>query len=181
MTRKTETECIFCDRTKFPVPFQVVSDLPIYWLFVLNLKPQTDFHSLVVLKPHVIQGIPHVTEFDDEKLPDDAVKELGMVIKQACAEFGGHNTHYCNRPVRNWYYVPRLLPITPQQVIAGQNNNLSSLKRRRLPWGVEAFMARQLVRRGYNNGITRCTSKYWARFSGPKQLPRVVVFVNFEG
>ena len=27
----------------------------------------------------------------------------------AACEFGGHNTHYCNRPVRNWYYVPRLL------------------------------------------------------------------------
>ena len=71
------------DRTKFPVSFQLISDRPTYWLFVLNLKPQADFHSLVVLKPDVIHGVPHVTEFDDDKLPDEAVKELGMVIKQA--------------------------------------------------------------------------------------------------
>ena len=84
MTSNNETECIFCNKGEFPKPFQVVSEAPEYWLFVLDIKPQTDFHSLIVLKAEAVEKIGHIEDFGDDRLPKKAIEEFGTLLNKAC-------------------------------------------------------------------------------------------------
>jgi diadenosine tetraphosphate (Ap4A) HIT family hydrolase len=67
--------CVFCAKD-FPCEWQLISDAPDYWLFVLNIKPQTDLHATIVLKHHVY-GLT------DNRLSIRAMKEFGIVLKKA--------------------------------------------------------------------------------------------------
>ena len=68
--------CVFCEKD-FPYDYQLVSDAPNYWLFVLNIEPQTDLHGMLVLKRHVY-GLT------DNRLSNRAMEEFGVLLKKAC-------------------------------------------------------------------------------------------------
>lgn len=78
-------DCIFCN-SNFPTEDQLISDEPDSWLFVYNINPQTDYHCMVVLKKEVFlkRNIAHVDNIGDSNLPDDILKELGIVLNRAC-------------------------------------------------------------------------------------------------
>jgi diadenosine tetraphosphate (Ap4A) HIT family hydrolase len=75
-----EAGCIFC-RKDFPEPYQLVSEDPKFWLFVLNINPQTDLHSLIVLNA---KKVGHISDLTDENLPPPALEELGILLNRAC-------------------------------------------------------------------------------------------------
>jgi diadenosine tetraphosphate (Ap4A) HIT family hydrolase len=70
--------CIFCGKD-FPCHYQLVSDAPDYWLFVLNIDPQTDLHGMIVLKAEKAGHCRDLTE-----VPLNALPELGKVLSLAC-------------------------------------------------------------------------------------------------
>jgi diadenosine tetraphosphate (Ap4A) HIT family hydrolase len=72
--------CIFC-RKNFPYDYQLVSKAPNFWLFVLNINPQTDLHSLIVLNA---EKAGHISDLTDENLPPKALEELGILLNRAC-------------------------------------------------------------------------------------------------
>ena len=72
--------CIFC-RKDFPCQYQLISDAPDYWLFVLNVDPQTDLHSMIVLNA---EKAGHCRDMTDDDLPQDALSELGKLLNRAC-------------------------------------------------------------------------------------------------
>lgn len=78
-----ELECVFC-KTDFPLEYQLISDAPEYWFFVSNRSPQTDYHCLIVLKSKVIDKYGHISDLSDERLPDEAMEEFGILLKRAC-------------------------------------------------------------------------------------------------
>lgn len=79
MTRDPN-DCTFCKPEPcFPEPFQKIFELE-YWLFILNLNPQTDFHSLLVYKPPKNCNA-HIEESSDA--PEKAMIELGKLLKYA--------------------------------------------------------------------------------------------------
>ena len=69
-------KCIFCKKD-FPHDYQLVSKAPDFWLFVLNIKPQTDLHSLIVLKKHI-------SDISDDQLSLETLKELGILLNRVC-------------------------------------------------------------------------------------------------
>jgi diadenosine tetraphosphate (Ap4A) HIT family hydrolase len=79
MTLKRKKHCTFCKRD-FPENYQVISSKPKYWLFILSRGPQTDFHSLIVFKA----DIGHISELSDRSLPEEALIELGILLRRAC-------------------------------------------------------------------------------------------------
>lgn len=84
---KYSDKCIFC-KEGFPKAFQVVSAEPEHWLFIHNIKPQADYHCLVVLKKEVIiknkiKG-RHGVDIGDARLPDGVLTELGKVLNRSC-------------------------------------------------------------------------------------------------
>lgn len=79
MKLKKKERCTFC-KPDFPEEYQVISSKPKYWFFILNRNPQADFHSLIVFKAVV----GHISELSDTNLPDEAVIELGVLLKKAC-------------------------------------------------------------------------------------------------
>ena len=79
MKKQRRNKCTFC-KSDFPESYQVVSNKPKYWLFILNRAPQTDFHSLIVFKA----AVGHISSLNDRGLPDEAMTELGILLKKAC-------------------------------------------------------------------------------------------------
>ena len=75
--------CIFCN-SDFPLKYQLISDAPKFWFFVSNISPQTDYHCLIVLKAEVVDKIGHISDLGDEKLPDEVMREFGILLKKAC-------------------------------------------------------------------------------------------------
>jgi len=71
--------CIFCGKD-FPYDYQLVSNAPIFWLFVLNINPQADLHSLIVLNA---EKAGHISDLSDEHLPKEALDELGILLSRA--------------------------------------------------------------------------------------------------
>ncbi len=80
MNRKND--CTFC-RKDFPKDYQLVSKDPPNWLFILNRDPQCDYHAIIVLKAKTIEKYGHISDLCDDRLPDDAVRELGLLLKKA--------------------------------------------------------------------------------------------------
>ena len=80
--RREKDECTFC-RNDFPYDFQLISNAPRYWLFVLNMNPQSDFHCLLVLKAALMKTIGHISDLGDRRLPGDVMKELGLLMNKA--------------------------------------------------------------------------------------------------
>ena len=72
--------CVFC-RKDFPYDYQLVSKAPKFWLFVLNMNPQTDLHSLIVLNA---EKAGHICDLTDENLSSKALEELGILFSRAC-------------------------------------------------------------------------------------------------
>ena len=81
MNRKDD--CTFC-KNNFPDDYQLVTKEPEYWLFLLNRDPQCDYHGLIVLKAAAIDKLGHISDLSDERLPDKAMEELGILLKKAC-------------------------------------------------------------------------------------------------
>jgi diadenosine tetraphosphate (Ap4A) HIT family hydrolase len=79
--KKRKTNCVFC-RNDFPLDYQLVSETQ-YWFFVLNIKPQCNFHCLIVLKAEIIDRKGHISDLGDKRLPDEAMRELGILLKSA--------------------------------------------------------------------------------------------------
>jgi len=71
-----QTRCVFCGE-HFPCAYQLVSNAPDHWLFVLNIKPHTDLHGMIVLKRHAY-GLT------DNRLSNEAMDEFGVLLKKAC-------------------------------------------------------------------------------------------------
>lgn len=80
--KKRKDYCVFC-RDDFPYDYQLVSSAPKYWVLILNVEPQCDFHCLVVLKTSIIDKIGHISHVGDKRLPDEAMVELGLLLKRA--------------------------------------------------------------------------------------------------
>jgi diadenosine tetraphosphate (Ap4A) HIT family hydrolase len=80
--KKRKDYCVFC-RDEFPYDYQLVSSAPKYWVLILNVEPQCDFHCLIVLKPSIIDKIGHISHVGDKRLPDEAMVELGLLLKKA--------------------------------------------------------------------------------------------------
>lgn len=78
-----DPNCVFCS-SKFPEPYQLVSDLPNYWLFISNRNPHTNYHCLIVLKAKVIDEIGHISDLSDERLKPKHLQELGILLNKAC-------------------------------------------------------------------------------------------------
>ena len=83
MQMKRETNCVFC-RSNFPSDYQLVSADPKYWNFLLNRDPQCDYHCLIVLKAEAVEIFGHIGDLGDCRLPDEAMEELGILLKKAC-------------------------------------------------------------------------------------------------
>lgn len=79
-----ENNCIFCDKSKFPKDYQLVSDEPKCWIFAHNKNPHCDYHCLIVLKPGVFKKNEHFSSLGDAELPEKAQKELGQLLNKAC-------------------------------------------------------------------------------------------------
>ena len=71
-----QAKCDFCGKG-FPHKYQLVSDFPDHWYFVLNIKPQTDLHGMIVLKDHAY-GLT------DNRCSNKAMDEFGVLLKKAC-------------------------------------------------------------------------------------------------
>ena len=80
--KKTKDNCVFC-KDDFPYDYQLVSSAPKYWFLILNIEPQCDFHCLIVLKSSIIDKIGHISHVGDKRLPDEAMGELGLLLKKA--------------------------------------------------------------------------------------------------
>jgi diadenosine tetraphosphate (Ap4A) HIT family hydrolase len=80
--KKRKDNCVFC-RDDFPYEYQLVSAAPKYWFLILNVEPQCDFHCLIVLKASIIDKVGHVSHMGDKRLPDEAMGELGLLLKKA--------------------------------------------------------------------------------------------------
>ena len=80
--KKRKNGCVFC-KNNFPDDYQLVSALPEYWILVLNVEPQCDFHCIIVLKASIIDRIGHISHVGDKRLPDEAMIELGLLLKKA--------------------------------------------------------------------------------------------------
>ena len=80
--KKRKDNCVFCGND-FPYDYQLVSDAPEYWLLILNIEPQCDFHCLIVLKASIVDEIGHISDVGDKRIPDRAMCELGLLIKKA--------------------------------------------------------------------------------------------------
>lgn len=80
--KKRKDGCTFC-RDDFPYGYQLISDAPEYWLFIMNIEPQCDFHCLLVLKAKIVDRIGHISHIGDRRVPDKAASELGLLIKRA--------------------------------------------------------------------------------------------------
>ena len=78
-----EPDCSFC-RSDFPSKYQLISDAPKFWFFVSNISPQTDYHCLIVLKAEVVDKYGHISDLSDEKIPDEVMREFGILLKKAC-------------------------------------------------------------------------------------------------
>ncbi|MDD2487728.1 MAG: HIT domain-containing protein [Candidatus Gracilibacteria bacterium] len=76
-----DNKCIFC-KDIFPLDYQNISDEPKYWTFVHDIKPICDFHCNVILKKEV-SGKEHICDLGDEKIPDDVLSELGIVLNKS--------------------------------------------------------------------------------------------------
>ena len=74
--------CAFC-KEDFPDDYQLVSNKPQYWVFLLNREPQCDYHGLIVLKAETIDNIGHISDLGDDRLPDKALRELGILLSKA--------------------------------------------------------------------------------------------------
>ncbi len=79
---KKKDDCSFCS-DHFPYDYQLISDDPEYWFFIMNKEPQCNFHCLLVLKTTMVDRIPHISHIGHPKLPDKAVRELGRLLKWA--------------------------------------------------------------------------------------------------
>jgi diadenosine tetraphosphate (Ap4A) HIT family hydrolase len=75
--------CAFC-KHNFPDDYQLVSKEPEYWVFLLNRDPQCDYHGLIVLKAEAIDKLGHISDLGDDRLPEKAMKELGILLGKAC-------------------------------------------------------------------------------------------------
>jgi diadenosine tetraphosphate (Ap4A) HIT family hydrolase len=80
--KKRKNSCVFC-RDDFPCDYQLVSAAPEYWILVLNIEPQCDFHCIIVLKASIIDRIGHISHVGDKRLPDEAMIELGLLLNKA--------------------------------------------------------------------------------------------------
>ena len=78
-----DPNCSFC-KHDFPYAYQLVSDAPEFWLFISNKNPHTDYHCLIVLKATKVDEIGHISDIGDIRLPDRAMKEFGVLLKNAC-------------------------------------------------------------------------------------------------
>jgi diadenosine tetraphosphate (Ap4A) HIT family hydrolase len=79
--KKRKDDCVFC-KNDFPCDYQLVSDAPEYWLLILNKEPQCDFHCLIVLKASIVDKIGHISHVGDKRLPNEAMRELGLLLKK---------------------------------------------------------------------------------------------------
>jgi len=79
--KKRNNSCVFC-KNDFPYDYQLVSAAPEYWFLVLNIDPQCDFHCIIVLKASIIDKIGHISHVGDKRLPDEAMIELGLLLKK---------------------------------------------------------------------------------------------------
>ena len=78
-----QEDCAFC-KSSFPDDYQLVSKEPEYWVFLLSRDPQCDYHGLIVLKAQAIDELGHISDLGDDRLPDKAMKELGVLLNKAC-------------------------------------------------------------------------------------------------
>ena len=78
-----DAKCVFC-KDDFPCDYQLVSDAMEYWLFISDRNPHTDYHCLIIFKAKKVDEIGHINDIGDNRLPDRAMKELGVLLKKAC-------------------------------------------------------------------------------------------------
>ena len=79
--KNRKDNCVFC-KNGFPHDYQLVSKAPRYWILILSVEPQCDFHCLIVLKASIIDKIGHISHVGDKRLPYEVMSELGSVLNK---------------------------------------------------------------------------------------------------